>query len=184
MHLTKKNDYFLVNGILKGEEKALLLFYRRFAPKLFAFIKKQIYLPEDAEEILQDVLLSALDALRDFNFNSSLDTFLHAIAKNKIIDFYRRKKIKKLFFSQLPQLESFLTTILGPEEMFEEKQLSGRIKKALACLTPQHRRILTLKYWDGLSVKQITQKLKISFKSAESRLFRARRAFAKVWELV
>lgn len=182
--LTKNQDRLLVKGILAGNEKSLLTFYRYFSPKLLSFIKRQTPSTEDAEEILQDVLLSSLDSLRDFTFKSSLSTFLHAISKNKIIDFYRKKRIKKILFSQVPQLESLLSTILGPEEIFEEKQLRLKIEKALRNLSPKYRKILTLKYFDGLSVLEITKELQVSFKSAESMLFRARRAFAKEIEIV
>lgn len=182
--LKKDQEYFLIKGILAGNEKSLLVFYRYFAPRLFFFIKRQTLSTEDAEEILQDVLLSSIDSLRDFTFKSSLSTFLHAIAKHKIIDYYRRRKIKKVLFSQLPQLEQFLTTVLGPEELFEEDQLRTKIDKVLKKLKPKYRRILILKYLEGFSVLEITKKLEISFKSAESMLFRARRAFAKAWESV
>lgn len=182
--LTKNQDHVLVKGILSGSEKSLLAFYRHFSPKLLAFIKKRTPSCEDAEEILQDVLLSSLDSLRDFTFKSSLNTFLHAIAKNKIIDFYRKKKIKKVLFSQVPKLESLLTTLLGPEDVFEEKQLRIRISQALKKLSPKYQKIITLKYFDDLSVREITRELQISFKSAESMLFRARKAFAKALEVV
>lgn len=177
--LTKNQDRLLVKGILSGNEKSLLTFYRYFSPKLLSFIKRQTPTDEDAEEILQDVLLSSLDSLRDFTFRSSLSTFLYAIAKNKIVDFYRKKKIKKIFFSHIPQLEFLLTSLLGPEEVFDQKQLGIKIEKALKNLSPKYRKILTLKYFDGLSVLEITKKLRVSFKSAESMLFRARRAFAR-----
>lgn len=176
---TKNQEQLLISSILKGDEKSLYSYYRYFSPKLLAFIKKKTGKIEDAEEILQDTLLSSLDSLRDFTFKSSLSTFLHAIAKHKIIDFYRKRRIKKVLFSQAPQLEALLTTLLGPEEIFENRQKKAIFEKALRELRPIYRKILTLKYLDGKTVRQITSELQISFKSAESMLFRARQAFAK-----
>lgn len=175
----KNQEKQLIKGILEADERCLFSFYQRFSPKLLLFIKQRVKDPEDAEEILQDTLLSSLDSLRDFNFQAKLSTFLCAIAKNKIIDFQRKKKIKKILFSQAPQLEFLLANLLGPEEVFEEKQLRKKIEKALSSLPLKYQKILKLKYFDGKSVIQITQELKISFKSAESALFRARKAFAK-----
>lgn len=174
-----KEEQLLVKRILKGDEKTLFSFYRNFAPKLLSFIKRKTNYPEDAEEILQDVLLSSLDSLRDFTFKSSLSTFLHAIAKNKIVDFYRKKRLKKILFSQIPQLEALFSTFLGPEDDLEQKQARINFEKALKSLSPKYQKILTLKYFDGKSVAQITREFKVSFKSAESMLFRARQAFAK-----
>lgn len=181
---TSKQDRLYIEGILKGKERALSAFYKLYSPKIFAFIKRKTSTKEDAEEILQDALLSAIDALRDFNYRSSLSTFLHAIAKRKVVDFYRKKKLKKILFSQAPQLESLLTSLLGPEEVYQEKQIRLGIDKALNSLKPLYRKILTLKYFDGKTVSQITQELNLTFKSTESMLFRARKAFAKALQIV
>lgn len=181
--LTKQQEQSFVSGILKGDERALYNFYRYFSPKLLSFIKRKTAAYQDAEEILQDTLLSSVEALRDFTFKSSLSTFLFAISKNKVVDFYRKKKIKKILFSQAPQLESLLTTLLGPEEVFEKKQEQIKLDTAFKSLSPNYRKIISLKYLEGKSVIEITKVLKVSFKSAESRLFRARKAFAKALQL-
>lgn len=182
--LTTDQEQKLISGILQGDEKSLYGFYSYFSPRLFAFIKRKTRETEDAEEILQDTLLSSLESLRDFTHRSSLSTFLHAIAKNKVVDFYRKKRLKKVLFSESPQIEAILTTLLGPEEIFETKQKKAVFEKALRGLRPMYRKILTLKYFDGKTVNQITNELKISFKSAESMLFRARQAFAKALQAV
>lgn len=184
MMLTKNQERNLVKKILQGDERSLFLYYRYFSPKLLAFIKRKTRFEEDAEEILQDVLLSSLDSLRDFTFKSSLSTFLHAIAKNKIVDFYRKKRLKKILFSQIPQLEALFSTFLGPEDDLEQKQARINFEKALRSLSPKYQKILTLKYFDGKTVVQITREFKVSFKSAESMLFRARQAFAKALQVI
>lgn len=178
-----QKEQLLVKRILKGDEKALFAFYRNFSPKLLSFIKRKTNYPEDAEEILQDTLLSSLDALRDFTFRSSLSTFLHAIAKNKIVDFYRKKKLKKILFSQIPQLEAIFSSFVGPEDVLEKKQARINFERALKSLSPRYQKILTLKYFDGKTVYQITKELHVTFKSAESMLFRARMAFAKALKI-
>lgn len=182
--LLKNQERKLVKKILSGDERALYSYYRTFSPKLLVFIKRKTNLPEDAEEILQDTLLSSLDALRDFTFRSSLNTFLHAIAKNKTVDFYRKKRLKKILFSQVPQLEAFLSTFLGPEDVLEKKQDRLSFEKALRSLSPKYQKILTLKYFDGKTVRQITKEFRVSFKSAESMLFRARKAFANALQII
>lgn len=182
--LKKTEEKEIIAGILKGNEKALFRFYKLFSPRLLSFIKNKTKYPEDAEEILQDTLLSSLDSLRDFTYKCSLSTFLHAIAKNKIIDFYRKKKLKKILFSQIPQLESLFTNLLGPEEVFTRKQAKLNFDKAFSSLSPKYRKFITLKYFDNKSVKEITKEMQVSFKSAESGLFRARRAFAKALKII
>lgn len=176
-------DKKLIAEILSGNEKALRFFYTHFAPRLLSYIKNKVADEADVEEILQDVLLATIEALRDFSFRSSLLTFICAIANHKVIDFYRRRKIKKVVFSQIPEAESLFCTLLGPESNFDEQILREKIKKTFADLAPRYSLILKLKYVYGYSVSDIAGKLSISFKSAESQLFRARRAFMLAYTL-
>lgn len=177
------NERDLVKRILSGNEKALLYFFRHFQRSLAGYISKKIANEADVEEILQDTLLATIEGLRDFSFRSSLFTFICSIANHKIIDFYRRKKIKNIVFSKLPEVEPLLSTLLGPEEKLDEELLRQKIKETFKAITPKYEKILKLKYIYGYSVAEIAQKLSISFKSAESQLFRARKAFAAVFVL-
>lgn len=183
MSMSKIDEREIVNRILKGDEKALRKFYRYFKPSLMTFISRRVDKKEDCEEILQDTLLASIEALRDFSFRSSLFTFVCAIAKHKIVDFYRKKKIKKIVFSQLPQAEFFFSTLFRPGEELDDKYVKAKIKQTFAQIPRKYSRIIKLKYIYGYTVKEIARMLSISFKSAESRLFRARRAFARAYLL-
>ncbi len=170
-------DSALVTSILSGDRRALMGFYQAYAPRLGRYIKTKVANDGDSEEILQDTLFAFLEALRDFSGKSSVQTFLYSICSHKIVDYYRRKKIVHVVFSKMPQLELLVSPLLGPEEELDTTLLKEKIRAVLARLLPQHRQILLFKYMDNLSVQEIAQKLTITFKSAESQLFRARKAF-------
>lgn len=171
----------IVSEILSGNEKSLRFFYLHFARSLKSYISKKIANSEDVEEILQDTLLATIEAMRDFSFRSSLFTFICAIANHKIIDFYRRKKIKNIVFSRFEEIEPLLTTLFGPEDALDEELLRAKIKETYRKISPNYQLIIKLKYVYGYSVSEIACKLTVSFKSAESQLFRARRAFAQAF---
>ena len=175
------DDGTLIANILRRDRKALATFYRAFQPKLLRFIAGKVNDQRDCDEILQDTLYAFLEAIRDFHGKSNLQTFLFAICQHKIIDFYRRKRLKQLVFSQAPQLEAIASTILNPEEELDLTMLKEKIHRVLSMLLPRYRRILSLKYLEGESVDGIAKKLTITFKSAESQLFRARRAFVELF---
>ncbi len=175
------NDTDLVNKILARDRQALYAFYQAYTPRLARFIQSKISVKEDAEEILQDSLFAFLEALRDFHGKASLETFLFSIANHKIIDFYRRRKLKQVVFSQAPQLEAIISPLLNPEEELDTTLLKEKIQKVLSKLLPRYRQILIFKYLDNLSVGEIAGKMAITFKSAESQLFRARRAFVELF---
>lgn len=175
------NDQELITSILARDRHALSVFYRTHAPRLRQFIRGKIANPDDAEEVLQDVLYAFLEAIRDFTGASKLKTFLYAIASHKVIDWYRRKKIRHIVFSAVPQFELLVTPLLGPEEELDASVLRDKIRVVLNRLLPMHRSVLILKYTDDFTVGEIAKKLVISFKSAESQLFRARKAFVELF---
>ncbi len=174
-------DDELVRNILRRDRQALAAFYRTYTPLLRRLLLAKVQNPNDVEEILQDTLFGFLEAIRDFHGNASIKTFLFSICQHKIVDFYRKKKIKHVVFSQFPQLESLVSPIVSPEEEFDVMILKEKIRHVLARLLPIYRNVLTLKYLEDFSVEDIAKKLSITFKSAESRLFRARKAFVELF---
>lgn len=174
-------DSQLISRILARDKSALATFYRSYAPRLRRFIRTKIANHHDAEEVLQDTLFAFLEGIRDFSGRSSVSTYLFSICNHKVIDFYRRKKIRHIVFSRVPQLEALISPLLTPEDELDITEAKEKIYGVLRRLLPVHREILMLKYLDDLSVEEIARKLAISFKSAESRLFRARKAFVQAF---
>jgi RNA polymerase sigma factor (sigma-70 family) len=172
-----ESDIAVVKGILARDEQALSCFYLQYKGKLLSYLRHKVDKEEDCEELLQDTLFAFIESLRDFEGRSSIKTFLFSICQHKVIDYYRRKKIKHLVFSQIPQLEYLISPFLQPEEVLDAAIIKGKIKSALHALSPVYRDILLLKYEEGLSVEDIARKLSLTFKSTEARLFRARKAF-------
>lgn len=187
-HLTTKNMHSMdekqvVADILAGDERALRKFYEAYHPRLSSFVRHKVGNEHDVEEILQDVLFASLEALRDFSFKSTIYTFICSIANHKVIDYYRKKKVRQVVFSKFLEIEPILASFWGPENAFDELLLREKIKKTFAKLAPKHSQILQLKYIYGYSVEEIARKLSISFKSAESLLFRARKEFVFIYSI-
>lgn len=167
------------------KEQFNYLIREKYWERLKKYIAFELENEEDIEEILQDTLLSAFDSLPAFSGNSSFFTWLCAIAKHERADFYRKRKIKTFLFSHLPWLENLAGEALGPEQLLLKKEFKKEVKqKVKACLeglSEGYQEVLRLKYYQGLTVAEIASKLNESAKTIESRLFRARKAFAKVF---
>jgi RNA polymerase sigma-70 factor, ECF subfamily len=176
------SDRNIVIKILKGDEAAVGLFYKNNKSGLFSFILQRIEDRSDAEEVLQDVFLSAIMALRDFTFKCSLSTFLFSIAKNKIVDYYRKKRIKAVVFSKFFGFEDLISELLKPDEEFENEEIRRKFYKVLNSLRPKYQRVIKLKYIEGKKLSEIAEIISESIKSVESTLFRARKEFVVIWE--
>jgi RNA polymerase sigma-70 factor, ECF subfamily len=175
------NDSELIKNILKRDRRALYNFYQTYTPKLIKYIQSRVNNPHDGEEILQDTLFSFLESARDYAGKSSIKTFIFSICSHKVIDYYRRRKIKQVVFSQMPQLENLVSPLLSPEDTLDSIVLREKISQVLGKLLPKYKQILLSKYTENESVAEIAQKLEITGKSVESILFRARKAFVKAF---
>lgn len=153
--------------------------------RLEKYVFRRVDNPLEAEEIVQETLISCVDAYPTFNNKSSFFTWLCGIANHELSDFYRKKKIKTVLFSVFPWLEELADSALGPEQLVLKKEIESeiekRVKTSLSRLNEGYSEILRLKYYQGLSVKEISEKLNETAKTVESRLTRARKAFSKVY---
>lgn len=175
------SDKELVDKILAGYEKLLRRFVKEYRPRLFSFIHRFVDNPEDAEEVVQETLISSLYSLPLYSARSKLFTWMCSIARHEISDFYRKKRIKSVLFSHFPQAKIIADAALGPEEILTKKEFEEKIKLCFSRLSEGYREVLRLKYIEGRSVNAIAKTLGESVKAVESRLFRARQAFIGVW---
>lgn len=172
----------ILNRILQGDGNAVVEFYNMYSPRLLRYLRKKLPRKEDAEEALNDIFFAAVDELPFFQEKSNINTWLFKIARNKIADFYRKRKIKSVLLSQVPFLEIIANEIAQPEFQFEKNKIRDRIEKAFNSISIHYQRILHLHYEDRIPVKELATILNLSFKATESMLFRARRSFRQAYE--
>ena len=172
----------LIDRILQGDGEAIAEFYKKYSPDLIRYLRKKLPSKEDAEEVLNDVFFAAIDELAFFKEKSSIKTWFFRIARNKVVDFYRKRKIKSVLLSQAPFLEIFANEISQPEFQFEKNKIRDRIERAFHNISMQYRKILHLHYEERVSVKELAVIFNLSFKATESLLFRARRSFRLAYE--
>ncbi len=172
----------IIDRILQGDSDAVVEFYKASSPKLLRYLRKKLPTQEDAEELLNDIFLAAIDELPFFEEKSTVNTWLFKIARNKIVDFYRKRKIKSVLLSQAPFLEILASELENPEFQFEKNKIRDRIEKAFLSIPDHYRRILRLHYEDKIPVKQLALIFNLSLKATESLLFRARKQFQLAYE--
>lgn len=172
----------LVKQVLDGNPQAVEKFYKTYSPKIIKYLKNKLPNTEEAEEILNDVFMEAIDTLIFLNDYEKVENWLYRIAHNKMVDFYRKKKIKILLMSQVHFLEIAAKEILEPEFQFEKNRMKDKIEKTFYQLSEKHQKILILHYEESMPVKDIALTLSLSFKATESLLFRARGQFKTIYE--
>jgi len=180
MKLTTAPDE-LVKEIRKGNERALHLLYSHYKQSLYQFINRQIRDVGTTEELVQDVFMGALEGIRENAKIESFNAYIYAIARHKIVDHIRRKKIKKMVLSAIPEQFFNRCATLLFNDMTEKKELADSVEHILSHIPHEYALIIRLKYIEGLPVQTIAKKLALNFKAVESKLFRARKLFASLY---
>lgn len=173
----------LIQRLLDGDKTAVAQFYQKFSPKVLGYLLKKM--PEDdAKETTNDVFLEAIESLPMLKSHEKLSSWLFQIAHNNMVNFYRKKKFKSVLISQLPFLELVSKEVHQPEFIMEKNAIRDKIEAALHAISKKYRKILKMRYEEGLPVKQIALILELSPKACESLLYRARLSFIKEYERI
>ena len=184
-------DLRVRDRILEGDREAAENLFRRHLDTLFEFVYYRVGRDRPlAEDVVQDTLLVAFDKLGDFDGRSSLHTWLCGIARNKIRSARRKRRparIEDLLADSEGEIEAILAEIEReplPESVLEARETRELVGATLASLPPEYRRSLREKYVEGFSVPEMAQRSGRGVKAAESNLHRARRAFARIFQLL
>jgi RNA polymerase sigma-70 factor (ECF subfamily) len=184
-------DLLLSRRILSGDEEAAAAFFREHLDALYEFVHYRVGGDRaQAEDVVQDTMLVALERLAAFDGASTLHTWLCGIAKNKIRSLRRARRpvsMEELLARADPEIDALLAAIEReplPDWVLERQETQELVGATLSSLSPEHRRALVDKYIEGLSVPQMAARDGKGTKATESTLHRARLAFARVFELL
>jgi RNA polymerase sigma-70 factor (ECF subfamily) len=171
----------IVERVLSGEKGAATTFYKVFAPKLRKYLVTKLP-DEEVEEVIQDAFLSAFDSLSLYRGESSVLTWLISIARHEVADFYRKRYVRQVVEKTTPLFENMVSEVLSPEFVLEKKKIEKKFFSSYRKLSRQYQDILSYRYELSMSVKEIAERMDLSFKATESLLFRARLAFREEYE--
>ncbi len=139
----------------------------------------------DTEDVLQEVLLTALKHLKNFRGDASLGTWLHRIAVNAALA-YRRQKAHQArheerpidqanLASSTPQAQSWQPRSQRPDQETMNHELKSLIDAAIAKLPPMYREVYLLADLDQQPNETIAHRLQLKLAAVKSRLHRARK---------
>jgi RNA polymerase sigma-70 factor (ECF subfamily) len=182
MEMSERAEQALVERLLAGDNTAVREFYGAFERRVRRYVARRIDLEEDCEEIVQDVFWSAIESLGLYSGKGRLFFWLCGIARHEVADFYRKKRLKQVLWSQFPFLDEVLADEATVEDWYNYVELRQKIERVLRGLLPRYAQVLRMKYLEGWRVAEMAEELGETFKATETVLFRARKAFAVAWE--
>ena len=173
----------LVRRMLAGDERSFDAFFDRYFPRLFRFAARRVAREEDAEDIVQAAMVTAIRKLASWRGEAALFTWLCTICRREVAARWRRtaRTPELRALDDDPeirgQLEALAADVEGPEHVHARRELAERVQVALDYLPARYGDVLEWKYIAGLSVAEIAARLDSTPKAVESMLSRARDAF-------
>lgn len=164
----------LVERARAGDDQAFAALFEQFHAPILNYLHRMVSDRAVAEDLTQDTFIKAYKALPRTSQDLAFKAWLYRIATNTAISHMRRGKIVK-----------WLPFVSDPEQRGERLERSVTrqtdIADALDQLPKHYASVLLLRHYQGLSLAETAEALDITENAAKLRLFRARKAFAKIY---
>ncbi|HZG49678.1 MAG TPA: sigma-70 family RNA polymerase sigma factor [Thermoleophilaceae bacterium] len=172
-------DTDLVAAVRAGEDAAFEELYRRYQPRIGAFVRRMLGDEARAEDVTQEAFLSALRRIRATEGEISFKPWIYEIARNAAIDSYRRSSRAQEVSMDAeaalrPSDRLRLVGPAAPDSALIAKERLDHVRGALDELSDVHLRVLVMRELDGLSYREIGARLELSRPAVESALLHAR----------
>ncbi len=173
--------YMQLPGERQQQNSVDVTLYDRYASTIFAYLARRLPSLQDAEDILLDVFIAALnhDNLTGLTTEQQL-VWLLRVAHNKIVDRYRH--LTHLTLVPLEQSMEFIDDALTPEQMAERKEAYERLYSSLALLSPIQQQLIQLRFGKSLPFAEIADILRQTEGSVRKLLVRTLRHLRAIYE--
>lgn len=176
------NPTLSIEELRAGDRQAFALMVDRYSAQIYRLALRFTNDAQDAEDVLQETFIKALQALPGFEGRSALSTWLYRIAVNEALMLLRKRKPEMALLEENGRDEEELDAqgmILAdwcclPEEEFLTGEARGFLDQAVQTLPETLRGVFVLRDMEGLSIKETADTLGLSETNVKTRLLRAR----------
>lgn len=171
------SDRALAARVLEdGDEAAFRMLYRRHTAAVYGLVLRLLGGDaEDAEDVVQDAWLRAVQGLGRFRWEAAFRTWLTGIALNRAREVLRRRALRDGSGPHVEAAELAVVVAARPGERLD-------LERAIAALPDGYRTVLVLHDVEGFTHPEIGERLDISVGTSRSQLFRARRTLRRLLE--
>ena len=168
-------DSEIIARVLNGEYQLFAELVKRYQNFVFTIALKYTPGREDAEEIAQDVFVKAYKALKDFRGDSKFSTWLYSIVNSTAITFLRKKKLETHSLDREQVFEMADNQVSNTDaNAVERKSKVAMVTNAIALLSPDDARLITLFYKAEQSLEEISRIVNMETNTVKVKLHRAR----------
>ena len=176
MHtLSRLTDEQLVAQYAKGTNEAFDALLLRHKTNLFGYIIQRVKDRDRADDIFQETFVKAITTIRQGRYNEEgkFSAWICRIARNLIVDYFRQEKTEASVST-----DDGTVDILNRKELADETvedaiidlQIEEDVRRLVGQLPQEQRRVLEMRYYEGLSFKEIAEQTGVSINTALGRM--------------
>jgi RNA polymerase sigma-70 factor (ECF subfamily) len=174
-------DLEIVKKILAGDREAFDSLYDLYFPKVYNYVYIKLRSRTEAEDLVQDVFVAAIESLQSYEGRSSFLCWLYSITKNLLKNWFRTKYRNN---AQLMDTEDDWYLNLHadsqtPLTQLEYREFLERWHANIENLPQENRMIFYLKHFNGMSLKEIALETDKSVGAVKTILYRTKNLLTK-----
>jgi RNA polymerase sigma-70 factor (ECF subfamily) len=162
-------DEEILGALRAGQlDESMRTLSRAYGGGLYGFALRRLGDPQLAEEVVQEVMVRVWRNAGRFDpRRGSLKSWVYEMAGNLVIDAHRRRAVRPALIRADPQEAS------GDDDPLEREILRWQVQALVAQLRPEHREVITLVHFEGLTVRAAAERLRIPEGTVKSRCYYA-----------
>jgi RNA polymerase sigma-70 factor, ECF subfamily len=174
--LTERDDLALLDAAVQNsDQRAWAELVRRYYGKVSATVNRIFGYNSESEDIVQEVFMELAKSVHNFRRDSSFSTFLYRVSVNTAYRYIKRNVSKDVASDSIDLLASTLLSKDDDKFPVEKKETAVTVNKALGSLTTDKRMAIVLFEVEGLTLKEISDILKVPLQTVWSRIYNGRK---------
>jgi RNA polymerase sigma-70 factor, ECF subfamily len=171
------SDHALMARIAAGDKLAMQVLFVRHHVRIYRFVVRLVRDQELAEDLINEVFLDVWRQADKFQARSAVSTWILAIARFKALSSFKRRVEEELDEETAAAVEDAGD---DPELAIRKKDQGEILRKCLSRLSPEHREIVDLVYYQGRTIRDAAEIVGIPENTVKTRMFHARKQLSEL----
>lgn len=163
------SNQFLIQQLKAGHESSFKYVYDLYSTAIYRYLYRLVYEDsEKAEDYLQDVFEKLIENIDKLDENLSLKTWLYTVATNLVKNDFRNTNLRAKLIQKM-NVDKFQSH--NNEENIDKKNFAKQLNQKMKKLDDNTREIMILRYYQELTVKEISKVVSLPEGTIKSRIF-------------
>lgn len=164
-------DEKMIAGLINDDKAVIDLIYNTYHKRIYAFAFSYLKIKDDALDVVHEVFIKMWESRHRIEPDSKIEAFVFTIARNTVLSIFRKKATEKKYVDHITNLT--VPMDFNTQNTLDYNFLKETIDQLVDDLPPKRRQVFLFSRNEGLTNKEIAQKLEISEKTVEDHMSKA-----------